>query len=198
MKTFLTAAALTLGMATVAMAGDFDNNTFGVEVTSGVLDFSVDASENGMTDFAVGATGFAHKLGTFDASVRGELSYNFDADTIGVRGEYNLVTALEQNLTLYGSAAVEYVTAETDLADGDFYFDPSAGVAYAFDDKLSVFAEVGYTWDMSNDFNGLGGYLEVGMPYNLTDNFTVTPSIVQGFDDGVEEMNLRLVASVSF
>lgn len=198
MKTFLTASAFVAAMSTAAFAGNFDTTLLGVDATSGALDFSVDATEDGMTAFAVGATGFAHQVAGFDASVRGELAYGFDADAIGVRGEYNVVRATAQNMTVYGSAAVQYVTLNTDLSDGDFYFDPSVGVTYAFNDTVSMFGEVGYAWNMSNDFDRVGGYVEIGMPVNVTDSVTFVPSLVRGFDDGVEETNLSLRVAVSF
>lgn len=198
MKTFLMTSAFVASMATAAVAGDFDNNTFGVELTSGAMDFSVDATENGMTDLSVGITGLAHNFANLDATVRGELSYNLDADTIGVRGEYNVATNLATNVTAYGSAAVQYTTVETDLTDGDFAFDPSVGVTYQVTDAVSVYGEVGYTWDMSNDFDRLGGYVEVGMPVALTNTITLTPSLARGFDDGVEETNLNVTLALAF
>lgn len=200
MKRFLatTAAVLTLS-ATTAMAGDFDNTVFGVDVTSGALDFSLDANEKGLTDFAVGATGFAHKsFGGFDASVRGELNYNFDADTIGIRAEYNVIRDVAANVAVYGSAAVEYVTANTDLGDGDFYLDPSIGVLYEINPKVSVFGELGYTWDMSNDFRAVGGYVELGLPVQVTETVAVVPSLVRTIDTGADETNLSLRVAVSF
>jgi hypothetical protein len=198
MKIFLMTSAFVASMATAAVAGDFDNNTFGVELTSGVMDFSVDATENGMTDLAVGVTGLAHSFSGLDASVRGELSYNLDANTIGVRGEYNVVTDLATNVTAYGSAAVQYTTVETDLTDGDFAFDTSVGVTYQVTGAVSVYGEVGYTWDMSNNWDRLGGYVEVGMPVTLTNTLTLTPSLARGFDDGAEETNLNVTLALAF
>lgn len=198
MKTFLTTVAIATALSTAAIAGDFDNTTFGVDATSGALDLSVDGTEDGLTAFAVGATGFAHEVAGIDASVRGELAYDFGSDAIGVRGEYNVVTAVAPNMTVYGSAAIQYATLNTDLSDGDFYFDPSAGVTYAFNEMVSVFGEVGYAWNMSSDWDRVGGYVEVGMPLNVTNSVAVIPSLVRGFDDGVEETNASLRVAVSF
>jgi opacity protein-like surface antigen len=198
MKTILMVAALTVGITSSAIAADFDTNTFSIEATSGVLDFSVDATENGLTDLAVGVTGFAHSFANLDVNIRGELSYNFDADTIGARTEYNVVTVLATNVTAYGSAALQYTTVETDLTDGDFALDPSVGVAYQVTNSVSVFGEVGYTWDMSNNWDRLGGYVEVGMPVVLSDAVTLTPSLIRGFDDGIEETNLNVTLILAF
>ena len=198
MKTILMTVALVAAMGSTAMAGDFDNNTFGVSVTSGALDFAVDASEDGMTDFEVGATVFNYTVGAVDANVRTALSYNLDTDTIGVRGEYNVDWAAATATTVYGTVAVEYATIETDLGNGDFFVDPSIGVAYAFNDRVSVFGEVGYTWNASDDWSRQGGYVEVGVPFAVVNNVTVTPSLVRGIDDGVEETNLNLSVALSF
>ncbi len=198
MKTFLMTSAFVAAMTTASFAGDFDTTVLSTSLTSGAMDFNVDATENGMADLAVGVTAFSYSAGGFDSSIRGELSYNLDADTIGLRGEYNVVRAIASNATVYGSAAVEYVTAETDLADGDVFLDPSVGVTYAFTDAVSVFGEVGYTWNVSNDWDRLGGYVEVGLPVNVTDSVTVTPSLVRGIDDGVEETNAKLAVVFAF
>jgi len=198
MKTILATLALITTMATSAMAADFDNNTYGVTVTSGALDFALDANEDGLTDFEVGATGLAYTVGAVDANVRGALSYNLDTDTIGVRGEYNVNWAAATNTTVYGTAAVEYATVNTDLKDGDFFFDPSVGVSYAFADGVSVFGEVGYTWNASDDWSRAGGYVEVGVPFTVVDNVTVTPSLVRGFDTGSDETNFNLSVGLKF
>ncbi len=198
MKTFLMTSAFVAAMTTASFAGDFDTTVLSTSLTSGTMDFSVDATEDGATDFAVGVTAFSYTAGGFDASARGELNYNLDADTIGVRGEYNVARATASNATVYGSAAIEYVTTETDLTDGDFFLDPSVGVTYAFTDAVSVFGEVGYTWNMSSDWNRLGGYVEVGLPVNVTNSATVTPSLVRGIDDGVEETNAQLAVAFAF
>jgi opacity protein-like surface antigen len=198
MKTILATLALITTMATSAMAADFDNNTYGVTVTSGALDFALDANEDGLTDFEVGATGLAYTVGAVDANVRGALSYNLDTDTIGVRGEYNVDWSTATNTTVYGTAAVEYATVNTDLKDGDFFFDPSVGASYAFSDGVSVFGEVGYTWNASDDWSRAGGYVEVGVPFTVVDNVTVTPSLVRGFDTGSDETNFNLSVGLKF
>jgi len=198
MKTFLMTSAFVAAMTTASFAGNFDTTVLSTSLTSGAMDFGVDATENGITDLAVGVSAFSYATGGFDVSLRGELNYNLDADTIGLRGEYNVVRAIASNATVYGSAAVEYVTAETDLTDGDFFLDPSAGVTYAFTDTVSVFGEVGYTWNVSSNWDSLGGYVEVGLPLNVTNSVTVTPSLVRGLDDGVEETNVQLAVAFAF
>lgn len=188
--------------AGAASADDFDNNTFGLNVNSGALDFGIDANEDGLTDFEAGLTGFEYAVSRFEGELRTALAYNFDEDTIGIRGEYNADYYLGRNFTVYGSAAVEYVTPETDLSDGDFFFDPSAGVDYAILDSVSVYGELGYTWDLTNDHVAAdfedNGYVEVGVPFAVNDTVTVTPSVVREIDTVDEETNVNLDVTLNF
>jgi hypothetical protein len=198
MKTTITTIALMFGTATSAMANDFDNATFGLTVNSGMMDFTVDANQNALTDFEVGVTGLAHSLGSADAEVRAALNYNLDADTIGLRGEYNLAMAVADQTVAYGTVGLEYTTTNNNLSNGDFSFDPSVGVTYTLNDQISVFGEVGYTWNISNDWSRTGGYLEVGVPVTVASKVTLTPSLVRTFDDGLESTNAKLSLNLTF
>jgi hypothetical protein len=198
MKTTITTIALMFGTATSAMANDFDNATFGLTVNSGMMDFTVDANQNALTDFEVGVTGLAHSLGSADAEVRAALNYNLDADTIGLRGEYNLAIAVADQTVAYGTVGLEYSTANNNLSSGDFSFDPSVGVTYTLNDQISVFGEVGYTWNISNDWSRTSGYLEVGVPVTVASKVTLTPSLVRSFDDGLESTNAKLSLNLTF
>jgi hypothetical protein len=198
MKTTIATIALMFGTATSAMANDFDNATFGLTVNSGMMDFTVDANQNALTDFEVGVTGLAHSLGSADAEVRAALNYNLDADTIGLRGEYNLAMAVADQTVAYGTVGLEYTTANNNLSNGDFSFDPSVGVTYTLNDQISVFGEVGYTWNISNDWSRTGGYLEVGVPVTVASKVTLTPSLVRTFDDGLESTNAKLSLNLTF
>lgn len=203
MKTTILAMIAALGLTAGTVSADnFDNNTYGVNVTSGVLDFGIDANDDGVTDIETGITGFGYTVGDFEGELRAALTYDLDADTIGVRGEYNAGYDLGSNLQAYGTAAVEYVTLDNDLGNGDFFFDPSVGVSYTFSNTVSVFGEVGYTWDLTNDNVGAGfedsGYVEVGMPIALNSTVTVTPSLVRGFDTTDDETNVNLDVTLNF
>ena len=198
MKTLLITTIIAASVSSAALADNFNNNTLGLTLQSGVLDFSIDANKEGLTDFEVGVTGLAHTLGNADATVRGALKYNLDNDTIGIIGEYNPVWTLGTYTSIYGSAAVEYVTADNDLGNGAVFFDPSIGAAYQITDRVSVFGELGYAWNIDNDWARVGGYVEVGMPITLSETIAITPSLVRGIDDGIEETNLNLSVALSF
>ena len=198
MKTFLATSAFLAVVTTTATAADFDANTFGLTATAGAVDFSVNTNENELTDFSVGAVGLATRFVGIDAAVRGELGYDLDADAIAMRGEALGTTTVGQQATVYGTIAIEYVTAETNLRDGDYFLNPSVGFSYAFNDTVGAFGEVGYAWDLFDDAARVGGYMEVGFPVNVTDAVTVTPSFVRDIDDGVEATNLNLAVALAF
>lgn len=199
MKNTLAMTALVVALSSNASAADnFDNNTYKLSVGSGALDFALDGNKNGITDFEVGATGLEHTLGEVDAVARAAFGYNFNTDTISVRGEYDALYDVTASATVYGTVAVEYATIETDLADGDFLFDPSLGVEYVFDNTFAVFGEIGYTWNMSDDWRREGAYVEVGMPITVNKSITVTPGFVRGIDGSADETNFNLDVGVVF
>jgi hypothetical protein len=194
-KIYAIAATLALFGAPV-FADDFDATTYTLVAHSGILDVSVDGGQDGISNFAAGLTGLAHNLGAVSADVRGELAYALDTDALSVRGEYN--AAYETVVTLYGSAAIQYTTAETDLKGGDWMFEPTAGVSYAFNDGVSVYGEVSYAWDVGSSWNRLGGAVEIGAPITVTDTFSITPSIGRAFDTADASWNANITAAVRF
>ena len=189
-------AAVIAMFGTSVLAGDFDANTYTLEANSGRMDVAVDGNADGLTDFAVGVSGLSHNLGPVSAGIRGELSYALESDTIGLRGEYN--TSYETAVTIYGTAAVEYNTADASLKGGDWMFEPTAGVSHAFSDTISTYAEVSYAWDASNSWDRLGGTVEAGLPFTITETLTVTPSVARGFDGVTQDWNANLTASIRF
>lgn len=203
MKTTILAMIAAFSLAVgAANADNFDNNTYGVNITSGAMDFGIDGNEDGLTNFETGVTGFGYTAGAYEGEVRTALVYDLDADTIGIRGEYNAAYDLFTDLTVYGTAAAEYVTLDSDLGNGDFFFDPSAGVSYTVSNTVSVFGEVGYTWDLTDDHVGSGfedhGYVEAGVPFAVSSTVTVTPSVVREFNTADDETNLNLDVTLNF
>lgn len=191
------AIAVTLSMfGTSVLAGDFDENTLTFEALYGPVDMSVDIDSDGVTDLALGVTGLNHTLGALSAEVRGELSYNLDADDIGIRGEYN--ATYTSVATLYGGAAVEYYVPDDSLTGGDWMFEPSVGFSVPITENIEAYAEVSYAWDMSNSWDSLGGTFEVGTPIAVTDIVSVTPSVSRGFDSASEDWNVNLATSIQF
>ena len=203
MKTTILSIIAALSItASAAAANDFDNNTYGVNVTSGALDFAIDGNKDGITELETGITGFGYATGAYEGEFRTAVKYNTANDTVGVRGEYNAGYDLSSKFTAYGSIAFEYATFDNDLGNGDFFFDPSVGVSYDFSDSVSVFGEVGYTWDITNDHFAAKfedyGYAEVGVPFAITSTVTVTPSIVREFDTADDKTNVNLDVTLNF
>ncbi len=192
------AAIFTMTFATVASADNFKNNTFSVTAVSGALDFTLDGNKDGLTDAAVGAGVFAYSIGAFDTDVRVAFKYNLDSSTIGIRGEYGIGTEVADGFAVYGVAAVEYATTTGDFSNGDYLFDPVLGVAYHITDRAAVFGEVGYTWDISDSFNKLGGSAEVGLAFSVTDAISITPSIAREFDTGNNDYNFNIGVAFAF
>jgi opacity protein-like surface antigen len=189
-------AAVIAMFGTSVLAGDFDATTYTLKATSGVMDFSVDGGADGISTISTGVSGLSHNLGALQAGVRGELSYDLGTDAIGVRGEYNVeyVTAV----TIYGTAAVEYSTTDASLKGGDWMFEPTVGVSHAFTDRISVYAETAYAWDLSNDWDRLGGSVTAGLDLALTDMLTLTPSISRGYAGASEDWNINVQTAIRF
>lgn len=197
-KLFFSTAIFLAIFGTAVIAEDFDTTSFTVEVVSGDLDFTVDGDVDGFNQLEVGLTSLDHSYGIVDANVR--LSFGTDlvaADTVFFRGEYNAYAFVDESLTLYGIMGVQYTT-DTSFEDGIWTIDPSAGAQYQITDEVAIFGEVGYTWDASNDMESLGGYVEAGLPFGLTDSVTLTPSIVRTFDTAVDETNVNIELSFQF
>ena len=191
-KIYAIAAMLAL-FGTSVLADDFDATTYTISASSGVLDFSVDGGTDGIATISTGASGLSHNLGALQAHVRGELSYNLDADVIGVRGQYNVTIN-----NLYGTAAVGYSTSDASLKGGDWMFEPTVGVSHAFTDRISAYAETAYAWDLSNSWDRLGGSVTAGAAFAVTDTLTLTPSISRGYDGESEDWNANIEAAIRF
>jgi len=194
-----TAAIVTLSTTTALAADDWGNTTYGVEMISGPLDFSIDADNDGLTDVEVGYTAFEYNIGeNVESNVRFALSTGIrEEDDVAVIGQYNISMMTTPSLLIYGTAEVAYVT-DSGFSDGDWLVEPSAGAAYSITDTVAVYGEVGYTWNATNDFDQLGGYVEVGLPVAVTDTITITSSVSHGFDTDNDVANFRMEATFLF
>jgi hypothetical protein len=200
MKTTLFAmvAATAIAFAGPTVAESFNNNTFDLTAVSGSMDFTVSGNSNGITDLETGAYVYGYEIGAVDTMLRAAVGYDIENQQISLRGEYTANAQLTTTVSAYGSAAVEYVTANNDLADGDFLLDPNAGVSVRVLDQAWAFAEAGYTWDITNNWNRLGGYAELGVELSVSDTFAVIPSVVRELDTNNSDVNLNLQAVFVF
>lgn len=199
MKTTLFATTAIVGLMTgAANADDFDNTTFETVLYSGKYEFSLSGdTDNGFNNTAVGMVLFPHEVGTLNASVYTELGYNFDDNEVSVTGEYQMFKNYDFG-ELYGAVAVDYVTLDDDLDSGDWGLTPHIGAVYDVTNKASVFAEVGYSWNMTQDWDATGGYTEVGVDFSVSDNVALTPSVIRTFDTANDEYQANLTLGISF
>jgi len=195
MKTFLTTTAMVMAMATASFAADFDTTTFGVNITSGALDFSIDASETDVTGLEVGVTALEHNVGVVDAAVRVALGTEF-GDTVYTRAEYVATTLVADGFLLYGDLGAQ-VTTDTAFEGAVWLVDATAGVVYTVTPAVGVYVEAANAWDASADFADLGGATAVGVNFDFGANLTVTPSVSRGFETGADT-NARLEATIRF
>jgi opacity protein-like surface antigen len=198
MKKVMIATAALAVMATSAFAADFEANEFVVTAQSGALELSLGTVDGKLDSVATTGTFANYKLGRFETSVDASLTYGRLSDTLGLEVEYNMSTALNDKVGVYGSAAVAYVAPTADLGAGDVFVAPTLGATYAVSETFGAFADVTYGWNASNDWTGTGGAVEVGVNYDVAQNVTLTPSLVRTFDTGADATNLKLEVGLSF
>ena len=182
MKFFAIAAFVTAMTATAVTANEtLKDTSLSVTAISGPLDFNVEGNRDGVTELETGLTVFDHSYGGVDAAVRFALGTDVrGTDSLYGRVEYNFVSEVTDRIAVYGSIATQYDT-NTKLESGLWTFDPTLGAAYGLTDRVSVFAEVGYAWELNQGKRDLGGVVEVGVPVAVTDSLYVTPSVSRTF-----------------
>ena len=197
MKKILLATALVVA-ASAAFADNFDANQVNTTVNSGILSFSLGTVAGELTTVGTSATVAAYSIGNVNTSAEVSLTYGRLSDTFDLGVAYNLDTAVNPSLKAYGTAEVSYVTPTADLDAGDAFFAPTVGLSYAAAKHADVFGEVSYSWNMSNDWTSEGGAVEVGVDYALTEQLSITPSLVRSFNTGADETNAKLGLTFNF
>lgn len=202
MKNMLVATTAIVGtmfLASSAYAEDFDNSTFETVLYSDRFQFSFSGdNEDGFNSVSAGIVFLPYTIGeNFNANLFTEVEYHLEDDEVTLTGEYQMYRNFDFG-ELYGAAAVDYVALEDDFSDGDWYLSPYAGIVYDVSETVSAFTEVGYTWDMSNDWDNTGGYGEVGVDFMINDDMKVTPSVVQEFDTPDDDVQMNLTVALQF
>lgn len=197
MKTIMLTTALVLA-STAAFAGDFDANEVVLSAQSGGLKFALGTVEGDLTSVATTANFANYQLGIFESSADATVTYGRVTDTLSAKLAYNLSTDLNDATSLYGTAAVAYTAPTADLTDGDVTVAPTVGVSYAATESLSVFGDVTYTWNATNDWDAEGGSFAVGADYAVSETVSVTPSVIRSFNTGADATNLKLEATLRF
>lgn len=197
-KTIFALTTMTaLAMTSVASAKDFDNTTASVTAQWDQITFELEGTENtGFESVTVGAEVFAYNMNEAIASTVGVYAtYYNSADEFAIGAEYALTYSVDA-LAVYGSAEVEYnfETEEVSLT-------PTIGAAYAVSETATLWGDVGYTFDMTNDLDRVGGVAEVGVDFAVASNITLTPSVVYVFDQAngaADEAQINLALGLKF
>lgn len=194
MKLTVLAIATSLTLATSAAAGDFDNTTASVNAEWDRFEIELNGStDNGYDSLKLGAEVLSYNLGEKTASTLDLYVAHYDlGDDTGVGAEYT-VTYAPSALSVYGSADVEYR-----FNNDNFLVTPTVGAAYEVSKVTTVWSEVGYTWDASNDWARNGGKLEVGADFAVADNVELSPSVVHRFDTANDDTQLNLGLNLKF
>ena len=199
MKFFAIAAFVTALTATAVTANEtLKDTSVSVTAIAGPLDFNVEGNRDGVTDLEAGIIVFDHSYGGVDAAVRFALGADVrESDSLYGRVEYNFGSEVTDHIAVYGSIATQYET-NTKLESGLWTFDPTLGTAYGLTDRVSVFAEVGYAWELNQGKRDLGGVVEVGIPVAVTDSLYVTPSVSRTFRTDANHTTANLNLTYQF
>jgi opacity protein-like surface antigen len=204
MKTTLIALATTLALATTAAAAEpapeaadhFSNTTASVTANWDRFTFELEGSEDGgYTSATVGAEVLAYTMGEHTTNTLDVyLTHQHAVDDFELGAEYT-VTYAPNAWSVYGAAEVEYRFANDTVG-----VTPTLGAAYVAAEAVTVWGEVGYTLDATNDWAQEGGVAEVGVDFAVASNIMLTPSVVYAFDRAgyEDEAQLNLGLNLSF
>lgn len=196
MKSVLLAAAAVAVLGTAAVADDFDNTAVTLELYRDNVAYSLGTVAGEATTLGVDVAILPHDVLGATADVTLGAEYGIVSEELtfsaayGVSKQFNTVTA-------YGELEAAY-TVGTGATDGVWVATPLVGASYAFNDRLSAFGEVSYSWDASNDWASQGGLAEIGAVYNIQDGLYVQPSITRSFDTAADETNVALKVGLAF
>ena len=198
-KSTLLAAVAALGLATTAMASDFDNTRMQVTTKVEQFEFKLDASiasgeKSSNYGMAVGVHTFEHQVGVYDANVYFEIGYAnvADIDTAFTYAEYQMIAPIggaTSDWDTYVNFELAYLTPTADLSSGDFFFTPEVGVIYAASPTTDLWAEIDYGFNASESFDNVGGKMEIGADFRVTDTIDLSPSILTHYE--VENFDLN-------
>jgi len=204
MKNILLAAATTLALTSTASFAEtatenFDNTVASVTVNVGSYSLSVEGNEDtGFTQLGAGVNVFSYGMtDNVDSALDAYATWYHSDEQIGLGADYT-VTYTANDLAVYGVANIEYIAAENDLNDGDFFTAPTLGASYQMNDKIGAYTEVSYTWNASNDFSKEGGTVELGTNIALGDNIALNPALVRSFDTAEDTTQLHLGVALNF
>ena len=197
MKTFMITSVLAaLSLSTAVSAAEFGDTGASVVLERNNMTLGVASVAGEATSLSFGVAVLPHGALGADADMTLGLGYGIITEDLTFSAAYGLSKHYDK-LNVYGNVEAAYTVASGE-ANGDWDVTPTVGTAYRVNDKLAVFGEASYSWDVSNDWNSTGGALEVGTRYALSDDIAFTPSIVRTFDTGADATNLNVEVALRF
>lgn len=196
MKSILVAASI-IALASAASAADFDSNSVTLQFNRDNIVSKLNVTAGEATDVSVGAYILPHSVLGADADVFVEANYGIVTEDLTFGATYDLQKNVSDKTTVYGTVEAAYTVASGSTA-GAWEVTPLVGASYAVNDKLAAFGEVSYAFDASNDWNRVGGVVEIGADYSVTDGVYVRPSITHTFDTATDETNAALTIGLAF
>lgn len=200
MKTVLMGAIAALFVAGSATAQDFNDTQAFVDVEVGKLTFGIEASEqSGFTGLEFDYEVLAYPLGAGTSTLDLGVTYFDSSETITIDAIYAVRMPAAPTVDVYGSVELNYVASSELAVEGDVFGTPEVGVEWYASDTTSMFGEVGYVFNLSDDVSNVGAYAEVGMNWDVADNITFTPSVVHTFDGpGADVTEARVGLTLKF
>lgn len=205
MKTLIIAALAAIGISTAASADNFDTNLLKTTLVTDNLQFSLEGTIGDEFDnlgdawmFEAGGYFFDHTVGSMDATVYffGRFGDAF-GDEYGALGAEYILSQDFDGTALELSATATYVMFD-DFDNGDLLLTPRARFEGVATDQVTLFGEAGYSWNATDDFNAVGGYVEGGVELSLTESTSLLTSVVQPFDVEDDDMFARIELVFNF
>lgn len=196
MNTFIKASLVAATLSVTSVAAYAENYATRLVVESGKLEFSTV-----VVDEEIGAVG--GKLEVYRGQVLGletvaKLGFEIDriVDTNVVYAEVRSTKDYEF-ADVYGEFTLGYISADNDFDNGFVGLQTAIGGEKDITDSVGVYGELGYAFNASDDFDALGGYVEIGVPVKY-ENITLTTSLTQTFDAPVEDTFVQVEAKFTF
>lgn len=183
MNKLLLATACVVTLATASYANDFENAELELVATSEAFTFGIVADEsNGIGSVSVEYDTFAHSIGVGESELTFGIEYFVDSEQTALSVAHVTTVNVTEAMALTVAPELEYLTTVDDLATGEVYFAPTVGAAYSLNDTTALFADVQYSWNVSDDWSEQGGEARVGADFVVAANVTLTPYISRTFD----------------
>lgn len=192
--TFAAAAALTFS----ASAAFAEPTAAGVELSFTAMGFgSEDPRDNWALSGAYDV--FEHNLGTGVSTVTITGAYgkvaNEAATSVGATYSWNVAVAEGTDMTIAADAV--YIM-DGNFSNGELHVSPSAKLSTDVTATVSVFGEVGYAWNASDDLSKMGGYTAIGADIAVSDSVAFVPSLIKPLDSDNNDVMGSIEVRINF